>query len=900
MQITTRQAIYLAALLHDIGKFWQRASKNRTVLKDSTLQMSGSICPINQNKQSTHLHALFTHEFFENNRSVFPGDFEHEGKNVQLGNLSARHHKHNLGSLERIIQYADILSSGHDRREESEDEDEGKSGDIRYKYKKIPLLNPFDQVYEIREKSKRSHYPFNPLKTDETIFAERDVDLDKDKMDDYAALWTAFEKEVQKLPKNNFPALAKTLLYLLKKYTWCIPSATNTMPDISLYDHLKTTAAIAACLYDSEQIEDFGNVPDTKDGLNEEQKERFALLVGDFSGIQKFIYQLSSKGAAKTLKGRSFYLNLLQDAVITKIKSIFEIEDAHLLMASGGRFQILLPNNPAKLDKVEKFVGKVNLELREDFDGAIYLATGIESFAANSFMISDTGKSDKTNGRIFTDILRDAYKQVEESKSRKYASVISKNFFKAGPVAGTGSEQICHITGVDLQDNQKKPIDEGVYVSPRVYEQIELGKWLKNAGYILKIKKGDGNWSNSEITPLQQVMNSDEVITYRFIKKPDLDAQKYRKLLAEEYLLEVITLNDTEFMNFSETDSAVAHSFMFYGAAWSPDEVMDKDNEVIETGTPRPVEFTDIANDGRNNLMAVLRLDVDSLGRLFKEGFDVQDGVGYNLASISRFSNMSEKLDLFFSGYIHHLLSQVLESKNELDMTLVAEEFEQKNPNQYILPVYAGGDDVFIICRWDIAPQLAKRMYDDFKKFTNHHPKMSLSGGVSIVHGKYPIHKTALEAEEAEHKAKTLKTAEDKPEDGKDAFCMFGQAMSWDDFKLAESYVKQIVKWQKKMGSRALLGFLRRLYSEYHEKHHYGRWRWRSAYRLQRIGKRYKNEEDMMNLASWLFNGTYQKQKLQRIEIHSKEENAKINREPELVDLTGFAVRWVQSLTRNK
>ena len=41
-------------------------------------------------------------------------------------------------------------------------------------------------------------------------------------------------------------------LGILEHFTWCIPSATNVFPDISLYDHLKTTAAIAACLNDVE------------------------------------------------------------------------------------------------------------------------------------------------------------------------------------------------------------------------------------------------------------------------------------------------------------------------------------------------------------------------------------------------------------------------------------------------------------------------------------------------------------------------------------------------------------------------------------------------------------------------------------------------------------------------
>ena len=101
------------------------------------------------------------------------------------------------------------------------------------------------------------------------------------------------------------------------------------------------------------------------------------------------------------------------------------------------------------------------------------------------------------------------------------------------------------------------------------------------------------------------------------------------------------------------------------------------------------------------------------------------------------------------------------------------------------------------------------------------------------------------------------------------------------------------------MGTRTLLSFLRRLYGEYHEKYHFGRWRWRSAYRLQRIGKSYKQEEKAVSLAVDLFSGRFNGKVLTRVEILPKEKNAQINRPPELVDLTGFTVRWVQSLTRN-
>ena len=879
MKLTTKQAIYLAGLLHDIGKFWQRGSANRKVLQSSTLQMEGFICPKGKDGRATHIHALFTHEFFENNRSVFPGDFKFEGKKFQLGNLSARHHRRDLGPLERIIQYADILSSGHDRRNESEDH----ADNTTFKHKKVLLLNPFDTIYRIQSREKRSYYPLKKLSPDQTIFANRTVSLETDKQDQYKTLWDEFVQEVNHLPKTDFSAQAATLLGLLKKYTWGIPSATNTMPDISLYDHLKTTAAIAAILFHTVQSNEFGDLPDTFEGLKNETQKRFLLLVGDFSGIQQFIYQFSSKGAAKTLKGRSFYLSLLQDALIDRIKDIFEIEDAHILMSSGGRFQLLLPNDEARLDEVRSFINEVNLSLQKQFGDAIYLATGIQSFAAARLM-ADNG---------YSELVSEAYQLAEQDKSRRFASVMNVDFFKPGPTAGTGADQVCHVTGLDLQAHETKVLEDGLIVSHAVYEQIQLGRWLKNARYIVKIRKKKGRLSNKEISPLHNISLESAGITYRFYRKGELTEDAYKKLITSESVVAVTSINNTDFMQFSILDRAVSHTFLFYGAAWVPDDLPDEKN-----GETRPVEFTDIAEDGTNNLMAVLRLDVDSLGRLFREGLEVKDGTDRYLGSISRFSSISEKLDLFFGGYINHLISEIYLNEEELDKTLLSNTFGNRTPNQYILPVYAGGDDVFIICRWDIAPQLARRINTDFKTFTNNHKAMSLSGGVSMVHGKYPIHKAAQEAEKAEYKAKAL-PARDKT-DGKDAFCMFGQAMSWCDFELATSYASQIVNWQKEMKTRTLLGFLRRLFSEYHEQQHFGKWRWRSAYRLKRIGKRYKKEEEMIRLAGWLFTGRYEQKKLSRVEILAKEEHSEINRPPELIDLTGFTVRWVQNITRNK
>jgi CRISPR/Cas system-associated protein Cas10 (large subunit of type III CRISPR-Cas system) len=74
----------------------------------------------------------------------------------------------------------------------------------------------------------------------------------------YKRLWDEFPERVAGVHSKTAPtpkADFRTILALLEKYTSFIPSATpwekedeRTVPDVSLYDHLRVTAAIAACL----------------------------------------------------------------------------------------------------------------------------------------------------------------------------------------------------------------------------------------------------------------------------------------------------------------------------------------------------------------------------------------------------------------------------------------------------------------------------------------------------------------------------------------------------------------------------------------------------------------------------------------------------------------------------
>lgn len=865
MQLTARQGIYLAALLHDIGKFWQRASSNRNVLPREVLNLEGDICPKGQQGFATHIHALFTYAFFVKYSHIMPESVEINGEKVGLAKLSSRHHRRDLNKWERIIAYADRLSSGHDRRDDEELEDSGQKNNTSYKYKKIPLLNVFDTVYRVRKTEERSYFPLKQLTTDRKSFPLRKASLEDSMEPDYAKLWQAFENEFLLLPKSSSNAFLRSLEQLLRKYTWCIPSATNSMSDVSLYDHAKTTAVIAVCLYDGIELVD---LPDSIDSLKAEETNRFTLLTGDFSGIQKFIYQISSKGAAKTLKGRSFYISLLQDVIIERILRVYDLQPSHVLMKTGGRFQILLPANKELLEDTISFIQEANLELRRIYDGVLYLATGYVDFKSNDLF---------GNGR-YSELVSEAYSKIEEDKSKRYAKVIDDAFFRPQKVKGTSADRICHVTGIDLDESEVRELgdgDEKLKVSYSVKEQIELGRKLKGARYLVKTIGGKG------IKPMSNFLKNNypsDLISYEILNS--LNTQSIKELKeSNARVLEIHTLNDTNFLdNLGDLDD-VSKGFQFYGAAWIPENIEGD----------KPVEFTDIAKDGQNDLMAILRMDVDNLGVMFRDGFSSKDNEAEkHRGSISRYSTLSSMLDWFFSAYMNNLFAEHYSSEDALDKKLSADNLRNKRPNNHILPVYAGGDDVFLITRWDLAHQVGHHIYDEFKAFTNQHDKLTISGGMYVVHGKYPIHKAAQNAEVAEKDAKKLPDSNGNA--GKNAFSIYGIPLDWEDLVLTEDLMHYLIQMQEEMKSRALLGFMRRLSADYHPDYHFGRWRWRTAYQLQRIGKAYKKEAEMAEFASWLFVGSMNKRKPTRFK------DLKIK--PELIHLVPLLTRWMQNLTR--
>jgi len=104
---------------------------------------------------------------------------------------------------------------------------------------------------------------------------------------------------------------------------------------------LKTSAALSLCLY--QQYREGQCTKENLDHGEKDKENQFILINGDISGIQNFIFNIPSKGAAKSLKGRSVYIQLISDGIVHYLLSKLELKKANLLYQGGGNFYILAP-----------------------------------------------------------------------------------------------------------------------------------------------------------------------------------------------------------------------------------------------------------------------------------------------------------------------------------------------------------------------------------------------------------------------------------------------------------------------------------------------------------------------------------------------------------------------------
>ncbi|MGV6989750.1 type III-A CRISPR-associated protein Cas10/Csm1 [Testudinibacter sp. P80/BLE/0925] len=361
--------VALVALLHDLGKFAQRAKIE--IPKDYLA------AHFNFNKEGqyhSHQHAAYTGwaiDLLERRLpdliqdDVFPFANRSDKNNDitdSMINAAAAHHKPDT-FLQWVVATADRVASGFERETFEQYNQAKENGESRREQKnhyQARLFSLLEQISFTSEKKDKNDYcyPLKPLSA-KTIFPVMRQGYEPSEnsvaQKEYHALWNAFLQGLEQIPHSHRQSWSLWLDHfdsLWQSYTSAIPSATafGVKPEVSLYDHSKTTAAMATALWrwhhENGQI-DGEAAKSLKNREISWGQDKFLLIQGDFFGIQDFIFASGSetnKQAAKLLRGRSFQVSLFSELAALKVLQACELPSTSQITNAAGKFLIVAPN----------------------------------------------------------------------------------------------------------------------------------------------------------------------------------------------------------------------------------------------------------------------------------------------------------------------------------------------------------------------------------------------------------------------------------------------------------------------------------------------------------------------------------------------------------------------------
>ena len=837
----------LAALLHDVGKLLERGEVFSEARSDETalsfLPQSGG--------RTTHFHAAHTWAFCVWLEERF-ACLRREDSAAWKEWAAAHHRNDETGFESTVIRLADRLSSSE--REEGDYYSRG----VHRKTLLEPVLERIALDADAVCLATRHRYPLaaldsgrescfprvgselglisamdpeagiaNPGSWNHLLAAEPKVveyrDLAEGLLEDLRNLATA-------CPEIRLEHLLTTMLTLLERYTANVPSATNVRhPDISLFDHMRTTAAIAQGLY----VQHVGREKPFE-GLQVSNDPKWLMVCGDFSGIQKFIYNLTNKGAAKGLRGRSFYVQLFCRICAEHVLKRVGLSKAALLYNSGGKFYMLAA--AGQREQILEARREINAWLLTHFQGDVFFGLGFCPVSADMF----------AQGRM-----GEAWKETAESlgrdRLRKFRECFSTDFF--APRTSFDPAKSCPVCGSRDMEGRESECEACATLA-------QIGVWLKNTQALLTVTGQD-----MELVAASQGFSralSFSSLGKRVFFLTAADLPKLQRVRTNGGVLTVLNeLADASRVGIPWGDFGLERLYL---GRWK------EGIQVKENG--EPWDFDDYADNARGlSRLGILRMDVDNLGHIFIQGlqFPRRRGVlvegkereGWGeverqngkpvfkpMASISRMATLSRQLNHFFSAY----LPKILEEKR-FDRCQI---------------IYAGGDDLFIIGSWDQLPDLARVVRDEFRYFTCQNPSFSISGGITLQRGRYPLFKGAALAGEAESRGKQVRGIWTGTTNShrKDGFCFLDVAVPWEDMEMIQAMKELITREVKE--SKGLLGYLSQVSAHNHvlarelqmfkgrspreswESIAFYPWRWRTAYQLKR-----RFRDDRQRIEAW-------------------------------------------------
>ncbi len=552
--------------------------------------------------------------------------------------------------------------------------------------------------------------------------------------------------------------LVDHLLGAVESSASLVPSAfRRDVADIALASHLQFAGAFAGALAAG------GVSPDID--LKTFDGPIATLVLGDLSGIQAFLHRVASKRAARSLRARSFYLGTLSLVLSRVLAERLGVTSAHVLSSVGGNFLVLGP--PGCEERVEAVATEIDAALAETHGAALSV-----SVACMSLRPGDTGD--------FSRALAELRRRLRDVKARRAERTAARlGLFE--PRGDGGPLKACRSCGGDASDGIVEDDDR---VCRFCWSLEELGRRLPEASYLI-LEDSDGEEGQGP------------------------EWQRVARRLG-------VTLKLEDHPPQPPVAGAVY--------ALSADDVKRvKCARLLPSGRYVPVDkkevldFQDLAGRAKGRpLLAVLKADVDDLGRTFATHFQRN---GRSVQSPSRVATFMRFLALFFEGRVNDLA-------------------EREFPNLYV--VFAGGDDLAVVGPWDDVLTFAERIRTEFRQWTGENPNFHFSAGIAFGDATRPVIAALQEAEAL------LGVAKNRP--GKDAVAVFQVALPWDQFVEMLRWYEELAALIGRAGeaegvARSLLQRLKRLDALTEPrggKVVYGPELWRAYYSLKRFAQRHE------------------------------------------------------------
>lgn len=526
-------------------------------------------------------------------------------------------------------------------------------------------------------------------------------------------------------------ALLSNLLGLFQELLWDVPSDTQGEPDVSLYDHLRLSGAIAAALWAYHR----GNP--TLEALKDERPEKFLLVIGDLGGIQGHIYRIQGAqtgvgGLAKRLRARSLEVSLAAEAMGLDLLERTGFTPLQRIMSAGGKFYLLFPNTEAVLKALD--------EVRREWEAWALEqgATLLPFLAAYAFAPSGF--------KSFSRVLGEAHRKLAEAKLNPLSSRLNTPYLSAGGV----SLRPCRACGA-------RPARSATESLCRECERDgHIGRLLPKRSAVGFFPQ-DAPKPHYRFPALRVALEQSDIHTLR--TRLDFSPAPYPwevRLLAGHVptLEHAVAAGDWP-------DLAAYKAWAGEQGLWEEEEGgRNKDD---------PLTLAELAalSNGVKYLGALM-LDADRMGEAFATGF--QDEKGKDHSSPSRLASLSRTLELFFAGEVLELIRNPKTYQKRLGWDELATR-EKARRYPLIYSVYAGGDDLFLLGPWDALLEFALDLERLYRAFTQH-PGLTLSGGFALVNPSLPIPLLAEAVQEAEQAAKAA---------GRDRLHLFGQSVPWGE-----------------------------------------------------------------------------------------------------------------------